>query len=90
MTAVPPAEALAYAEKALEAAPWTKLNVGLLAGVLSRQGQEQRARDLMSALDPGQFGIPVAFTIFHALRNEPEEAGAWLDRASTSATSSCR
>ena len=81
VTAVPPAEALAYVEKGLETAPWTKINVGLLAGVLSRQGQEQRARDLMSALDPGQFGIPVAFTMFHALRNEPEEAATWFDRA---------
>ncbi len=81
VTAVPPAEALAYAEKGLETAPWTKPNVGLLAGVLSRQGQEQRARDLMSALDPGQFSIPVAFTMFHALRNEPEEAATWFDRA---------
>ena len=34
VTAVPPAEALAYAEKGLEIAPWTKFNVGLLAAAL--------------------------------------------------------
>lgn len=80
VTSVPPAEALAYAEKAA-AIPWTQPNVGLLAGVLSRQGQESRARELMAGLEAGAFGVPVAFTIFHALRNEPDEAARWLGRA---------
>ena len=81
VTAMPPEEALAYAEKAMAIAPWTRPIVGLLAGVLSRQGREARARDLMATLDPAGFGGPAGFTMFHALRNEPEEAAIWFDRS---------
>lgn len=81
VTTVPPAEALAYAEKAVALAPWQRPTIGVLAGVLSRQGQEPRARDLMAALDPGGEGVSAAFTMFHALRDEPEEAALWFERA---------
>jgi tetratricopeptide (TPR) repeat protein len=82
VTAVPPDEALAYAEKAVAIAPpWTRPLVGLLAGVLSRQGRDQRAREVMATLDPDEFGGPAGFTTFHALRNEPEEAAAWFERS---------
>ena len=81
VTTVPPAEALAYAEKGVAQAPWQRPSIGLLAGVLSRQGQELRARDLMAALDPDSEGVSAAFTMFHALRDEPEEAARWFERA---------
>jgi serine/threonine-protein kinase len=81
VTAMPPGEAVAYAEKALALAPWTQPIVGLLAGVLSRQGSEDRARELMAGLDHAAHGVPAAFTMFHALRGEPDEAAQWFDRA---------
>jgi hypothetical protein len=81
VTTLPPAKALAYAEKAFTIASWTLPNVGLLAGVLSRQGYEDRARELMAGLDQAAHGAPVAFTMFHALRGERDEAALWLDRA---------
>jgi serine/threonine-protein kinase len=81
VTALPGDEALAYAEKALAIAPWTRSLVGLLAGVLSRQGQDQRARDVLATLDPEEFGGPAGLTMFHALRNEPEDAALWFERS---------
>ena len=81
VTAVPPDEALAFAERGLALSPWTRPNVGLLAGVLWRQGRESRARDLMASLDTAAYDAPVACTIFHALCNEVEEAAGWFDRA---------
>jgi tetratricopeptide (TPR) repeat protein len=81
VTSVPPGEALAYAERGVAQAPWQRPCIGLLAGVLSRQGQELRARDLMAALDPAAEGVSAAFTMFHALRDEPEEAALWFERA---------
>ena len=81
VTTVPPDEALAYAERGVAQAPWQRPSIGLLAGVLSRQGQEVRARDLMAALDPASEGASAAFTMFHALRDEPEEAALWFERA---------
>jgi serine/threonine-protein kinase len=81
VTAVPPDEALSHAERGVALGPFTRSNVGVLAGVLRRQGQESRARGVMASLDTADFDAPVAFTIFHALCNEPEEAARWLDRA---------
>jgi tetratricopeptide (TPR) repeat protein len=81
VTAVPPDEALAFAKRGVALSPWARPNVGLLAGVLWRQGQEARARDLMASLDAAAYDTPVAFTIFHALLNESEEAANWFDRA---------
>jgi serine/threonine-protein kinase len=80
VTAVPPEEALAYAERGLALAR-TRPNIGLLAGVLWRQGKEARARDLIASLDSTAYETPVALTIFHALCNDPEEAARWFDRA---------
>ena len=81
VTTVPPDEALAYAECGLALVPWKWPNVGLLAGVLWRQGQQNRAHDLITSLDGAAYDAPVALTIFHALRNEPEEAACWFERA---------
>jgi eukaryotic-like serine/threonine-protein kinase len=81
VTAVPPDEALAYAERGVALAPFSRSNIGLLAGVLWRQGQEARAREVIASLDTAVYDAPVAFTFFHALRNEPEEAAHWFERA---------
>jgi hypothetical protein len=35
----------------------------------------------MAALDPAAEGVSAAFTMFHALRDEPEEAALWFERA---------
>jgi len=81
VTAVPPDEALAYAERAVALSPRTRSNFGLLAGVLWRQGQEARARDVIASLDSAGDDAPVALTIFHALCNDPEQAASCFDRA---------
>jgi serine/threonine-protein kinase len=81
VTAVPPDEALSYAERGVELAPLNRCTVGVLAGVLRRHGQAARARDLIASFDTADFDAPVAFAMFHALCHEPEEAAHWLDRA---------
>jgi eukaryotic-like serine/threonine-protein kinase len=81
VTKVPAHEALAYAERAVSIAPWMPANVGLLAGVLSRHGDEARARALMDGLTRDGRFTAVAFTMFHALRGEADDAAQWIERA---------
>jgi TolB-like protein len=81
VTAVGPDEALAYAERGMALAPFSRSNVGLLAGVLWRQGQKARAREVIASLDTTVYDAPAALAIFHALRDQPEEAANWFDRA---------
>jgi serine/threonine-protein kinase len=81
VTAVPPEEALAHAERGAALGLSTRSNVGVLAGVLWRQGQEARARELIASLDTVAYDTPVALTMFYALCDDPEETARWCERA---------
>jgi len=82
VTAVPPAEALAYAEKGTALAPWNLPSIGLLAGVLARSGNRSRAHEVLRDLGDGQaHGAPCGFAIFHSLCSEVEQAAEWMEKA---------
>jgi tetratricopeptide (TPR) repeat protein len=75
-------EALNYAEKGFRLAPWYPITTGLLAGLLVKSGDRDRAAELIGKLEDGSAnGAPVAFVIFHLLCGEIEEAAAWMEKA---------
>jgi eukaryotic-like serine/threonine-protein kinase len=79
---VPLPEALAFAEKALTRAPWSLGTVGLLAGLLLKDGNKERAAELMRGLGNGKANAaPLGFAFFHLLCGEVEEAAEWTERA---------
>jgi eukaryotic-like serine/threonine-protein kinase len=82
VTKVPLPEALAFAEKGHFLAPWNRPSIGLLAGLLVRNGDRARAAELLDGLGDGQAnGAPVAFAIYHLLCGEIEKAAEWTKRA---------
>ena len=82
VTKVPLPEALAFAEKGHSLAPWHRPSIGLLAGLLVRNGDRARAAELLAALGDGQAnGVPVAFAIYHLLGGEIEKAAEWTKKA---------
>jgi eukaryotic-like serine/threonine-protein kinase len=71
---VPAKEALAYAENGVELSPSSHINLGLLAGLLSRCGDTMRADRLVRSLRDGQNPRgPAGLAIFHFVRGEIEE-----------------
>ena len=82
VTKVPLPEALAFAEKGHSLAPWHVPSIGLLAGLLMRNGDRARAAELLAKLGDGQAnGAPVAFAIYHLLCGEIEKAAEWTKTA---------
>lgn len=82
VTTLPPPEALAYAEKGVSVIPWRLPNIGLLAGVLARSGDQARAQEVLRALGDGQaHGAPCGFAMFHFLCSEIEQAAEWTEKA---------
>ena len=58
VTKLPPAEALAYAEKGSVLAPSSLSNIGLLAGVLARNGDRPQAQEVLRGLGDGRaYGV---------------------------------
>jgi serine/threonine-protein kinase len=82
VTREPLPEALAYAEKGFALAPWNLPNAGLLAGLLERNGDQARARQVLEALGDGQaHAAPCGLAIYHFLRSEIDLAAEWMERA---------
>jgi serine/threonine-protein kinase len=75
-------EALAFAEKGLSLAPWNPITAGLLAGLLVKSGDSERAAELIGGLGDGRGNAaPVAFAIYHLLCGEVDKAAEWTERA---------
>jgi len=75
-------DALGYAERTLDIAGRKTRFVGLLAGVVSRLGDTERAHDLLSTLGQGQaVGAPTELMIFHLLHGDADAAVGWAEQA---------
>lgn len=82
VTKAPLPEALAFAEKGFSRAPWNPIMAGLLAGLLVKSGDSERAAELIGGLGDGRAnGAPVAFAIYHLLCGEVDRAAEWTERA---------
>jgi serine/threonine-protein kinase len=78
----PPEAALAFAEKGYALPPWLVPVAGLLAGLLTRAGDTERARELIEKLQEGDPNeLCCAFTIYHLLCGEIEQAVEWAQKA---------
>jgi tetratricopeptide (TPR) repeat protein len=76
------AEAMSLAEKAYSVAPWSTNNIGLLAGVLQRSGNKNRAEELLQKLGDGQaHGAPGGLVVYHLVCSEIEKAAEWAEKA---------
>ena len=75
-------EASRHAERVFAMAGQQTRFAGLLAGVLHRAGDRDRANRLMAALGGGEaYGAPVEFMFFNLLQSRLGEAAAWAERA---------
>jgi serine/threonine-protein kinase len=75
-------EALAFAEKGYALSLWFAPAVGLLAGLLVRAGNQARAREVLKELEDGDRSERCsAFTIYHLLCGEIEQAVDWTEKA---------
>ncbi len=82
VTKAPLPEALAFAEKGFSLAPWNPISAGLLAGLLVKSGDRDRAAQLVGGLGDGRANAaPVAFAIYHLLCGEVDKAAEWTERA---------
>jgi serine/threonine-protein kinase len=71
-------EALAAAERAFRIAPWNGRVIGLLAGILARNGETGRAEELISRIrENGVSGM----LVYHLLASEVETVAQWYERA---------
>jgi serine/threonine-protein kinase len=76
------AEALAAAERAYSLAPWSSRAIGLLAGILVRSGDRDRAQGLLDKLGSGEaYGAAHGLTIFHLLCSDIDRAADWVEKA---------
>src|SRR5580704_762365 len=74
-------QALALCEKAHAVAPLPS-GIGLLAGLLKRTGDVQRAEELLQKLQPADaFGIPRGLAIYHWVLQEFDAEADWLAKA---------
>jgi serine/threonine-protein kinase len=71
-------KALALAERSYAVAPDNPSSIGVLAGLLSRRGDSERAAILLSELgDFTAYGVPVGLINYHFMRMEFENAADW-------------
>jgi serine/threonine-protein kinase len=71
-------EALRFAEKAT---PMIPTAIGVLAGVLKRMGEVNRAEELLQKLMPGEtYGTPLGLCSFNLMCGEIDEAADWLEK----------
>jgi serine/threonine-protein kinase len=74
--------ALALAEKGHALSPWFSPSSGLLAGLLVRAGNPARAREVLRELEDSDHSERCsAFTIYHLLCGEIEQAVDWMEKA---------
>jgi eukaryotic-like serine/threonine-protein kinase len=74
-------QALALCERAYAVAPLPS-GIGLLAGLLKRTGDMQRAEELLQKLQPADaFGIPRGLAIYHWALQEFDAEADWLEKA---------
>jgi eukaryotic-like serine/threonine-protein kinase len=75
-------EAIAYAEKIRALAPWNPAQIGMLAGLLERKGEKNRAQALLKELGDGTaFGAPAGFYTYHAVLGQIDLVCDWLEKA---------
>lgn len=82
VTKAPLPEALAFAEKGVGLAPWSPVCAAVLAGLLTKTGEQERAAELIGrSRDTQANAAPVAFVIYHLLCGEVEKAAEWTEEA---------
>jgi tetratricopeptide (TPR) repeat protein len=75
-------EALPFAEKAFSLAPWYAPAIGIYAGLLVRTGDQDRGREIVSALGVGEtYGASKGLAIFHTVCGNIQLAADWYERA---------
>jgi serine/threonine protein kinase/Tfp pilus assembly protein PilF len=75
-------EALAHAERAFDTVPANYMNIGGLAGVLRRLGDNERADALVDKLGDGSaFGAAAGLTLYYLTLSDVENAAAWFEKA---------
>jgi len=73
---------LALAQKAYALAPKTPNCIGLLAGLLWRCGDIDKAEQLVDSIGDGtSFGEPLAMLVYHLARLDFEKAADWAEKA---------
>ncbi|MEO6080478.1 MAG: TIR domain-containing protein [Steroidobacteraceae bacterium] len=76
------AEALPLAEKSFSLAPRYQPTVGVLAGLLVRMGQPDRAQEVLATLGPDEtYGVPLSRALFHTCCDEIDLAADWYGKA---------
>jgi serine/threonine-protein kinase len=74
--------AVALAERAHAVAPADPTCIGALAGLLSRQGDFERAKRLLDGLgDTDVYGAPLGLAVYHQVRQEFDQMAGWLEKA---------
>ena len=75
-------EALAFAERGRALSPWFTPGIGLFAGLLIRDGDQARAQEVLKELGDGERSeAGCAFTVYHLLCGEIEQAVDWAEKA---------
>jgi tetratricopeptide (TPR) repeat protein len=75
-------EALKVARRAYAIGPWFPDTIGVLAGLLRRDGTEEKSKSLAKALGSGEaLGDPRAHALFHLLSGEVDEGADWTEKA---------
>jgi len=73
-------EALHFAEKA--SSSLMPQAIGILAGVLKRMGESNRAEELIQKLMPGEaYGAPLGLCSFYSLCGDIDRAADWFEKA---------
>jgi TolB-like protein/predicted Ser/Thr protein kinase/Tfp pilus assembly protein PilF len=76
-----PGEALPLVEKAHALVPSNWFDIGLLAGILERTGDMDRAAPLIDKLGDGTaFGAPAGFVCYHYVRGDLDHAAEWFEK----------
>jgi hypothetical protein len=70
-------EALAAAECARELAPWNVRVAGVLAAILTRTGDRDRAAELRQQLKDA---APIGMVVYHLLCSEMDAAADWYEK----------
>jgi tetratricopeptide (TPR) repeat protein len=75
-------EALAHAQRAFDAVPVNYMNIGQLAGVLRRLGDNERADKLVDKLGDGSaFGAAAGLSYYYLTLSDIDNAAAWFEKA---------
>jgi tetratricopeptide (TPR) repeat protein len=75
-------EALKIARRAYAIGPWFPDTIGVLAGLLRRDGAKEESKSFATALGSGEaLGDPRAHALFHLLSGEVDEGADWTEKA---------